>query len=243
MTDSWALVQRLVQRFGARLSVELGLDLDHRPADVERWLLAATLSGTRISASIAVRTYRTLTAAGVRTLTDVRRRSWGELVALLDEGGYVRYDFRTARRLQQLSGVLDSAWGGRLPLASKRPIEERALEAAAHLGVIEHAADKGAGALSRRSRVHRPHLLRHTSRWWNEGCRRTNMTEIDEATVDIPEPEAAPRGTDADISVVDPGADTPPPPRKEPEFGEDPAYDPGGMGRQPDVAEDAEDHS
>jgi hypothetical protein len=67
------------------------------------------------------------------------------------------------------------------------------------------------------------------------------MEGIREETVDIPEPQDALPADEPDISEVDPGADTPPPVR-EPELGEDPAYDPGGMGRQPDVAEDEEDY-
>lgn len=68
------------------------------------------------------------------------------------------------------------------------------------------------------------------------------MTEIDENAVDIPEPERAIPSGVSDKSSMDPGGDTPPPPPGEPGFGEDPAYDPGGMGRQPDVVEDDETH-
>jgi hypothetical protein len=66
------------------------------------------------------------------------------------------------------------------------------------------------------------------------------MAEIDERAVDIPEPEAL-NSTEPDISEVDPGSDTPPR-HREPELGEDPAYDPGGMGRQPDLAADEEEY-
>jgi hypothetical protein len=76
MMNGRAFAQQLVQRLGGRFSSELGLDLDRRPGDIERWFLAATLFGNRISASIAVRTYRTLARAGVRTVPDVHQRSW-----------------------------------------------------------------------------------------------------------------------------------------------------------------------
>ena len=81
MTNRRALAHLVVHRFGGRFSVELGLHLDTTPGDVERWFLAATLFGTRISTTIAMRTYRTLAAAGVRTVPDVRGRSWDDLVA------------------------------------------------------------------------------------------------------------------------------------------------------------------
>ena len=67
------------------------------------------------------------------------------------------------------------------------------------------------------------------------------MTETPEEIVDIPEPEKVAPERQPDTSDVDPGGDTPPP-RREPELGEDPAYDPGGLGRQPDVSEEDEDY-
>jgi|GEM_PF-5742373 len=69
------------------------------------------------------------------------------------------------------------------------------------------------------------------------------MNEIDESAVDIPEPEETLPATTPDTSLVDPGGDLPPAPSAAPGLGEDPAYDPGGMGRQPDVAEDEETYN
>lgn len=81
---------------------------------MERWALAATLFGNRISASVAQRTFRVLSEAGVRTIADAHRRDRDELVALLDRGGYARYDFRTATRLRELGAVLVEHHGGRV---------------------------------------------------------------------------------------------------------------------------------
>jgi hypothetical protein len=69
------------------------------------------------------------------------------------------------------------------------------------------------------------------------------VNEIDESAVDIPEPEQALPAKTADTSLVDPGGDPPPTPSDLPRLGEDPAYDPGGMGRQPDVVEDEETYN
>ena len=68
------------------------------------------------------------------------------------------------------------------------------------------------------------------------------MADEHEEVVDIPEPEQALAPPDEDRSAVDPGGDLPSPPEREPGFGEDPAYDPGGMGMQPDVAEEDDEH-
>ena len=68
------------------------------------------------------------------------------------------------------------------------------------------------------------------------------MAEEREEVVDIPEPEQALAPPETDLSAVDPGGDPPPAPPAEPGLGEDPAYDPGGMGMQPDVASEDEDY-
>ena len=84
--DVW-IAQQLGRTLGGRFSRELGIDTDRGGREIDRWFLAATLFGTRISA-------------------DVAKRSWDELVKLLDEGGYVRYDFSTATRLLKLAEAL-----------------------------------------------------------------------------------------------------------------------------------------
>jgi hypothetical protein len=99
-------VRTLVDTLGGRFSIEAGIDVDAGCHEVERWFLAATLFGTRIGAATAMRTYRVLHRAGVSTIADAGERSWDDLVALLDAGGYVRYDFRTATRLLDLSTVV-----------------------------------------------------------------------------------------------------------------------------------------
>ena len=66
------------------------------------------------------------------------------------------------------------------------------------------------------------------------------MSDAIEAAVDIPDPDAAPEAA-PDESLFDPGADLPLP-DGEPRLGEDPAYDPGGLGRQPDIDEEADQY-
>jgi endonuclease III len=119
-----------VRTLGGRFSLELGIDVDVGPDEVERWFLAATLFGTRISAGVAMRAYRELAADGVRTIADVGGASWEELVALLDAGGYVRYDFRTASRLQELERIVRERYGGRISVIGATSAEPAAAEAA-----------------------------------------------------------------------------------------------------------------
>jgi hypothetical protein len=122
-------VARRVLRLGGMYSVELGVDLRRGEDQVARWFLAATLFGSRIPARTAVRTFTVLDAAGV-TAANAGAVPWDRLVALLDEGGYARYDFRTATRLQALAGVLDARYGGSVGAVEAGAATPAELEAA-----------------------------------------------------------------------------------------------------------------
>lgn len=124
------LVRRLVERLGGRWSRGLGIDVDEGDEEVDRWALAATLFGNRISAAVVERTYRVLAEAGVATIADAGERSWDELVELLDRGGYVRYDFRTASRLLTLARAVAAEHGGRVASLGEALRDPAELEAA-----------------------------------------------------------------------------------------------------------------
>jgi hypothetical protein len=104
-------VVRRVAALGGMYSNELGIDLDEGDSEIARWFLAATLFGTRISGRTAERTFTVLDRAGV-TAENAAEWAWTTLVELLDEGGYTRYDYKTATRLQELSRVLYDRYGG-----------------------------------------------------------------------------------------------------------------------------------
>jgi hypothetical protein len=124
------LAHAVVGRFGGRYSSELGIDVDSGDAEVERWFVASTLFGTRISARVAERAYTQLERAGIRRITDTGSREWQELVALLDAGGYARYDYRTATRLQVLAGVVTERYEGAISEVGRRCTSPGALAAA-----------------------------------------------------------------------------------------------------------------
>jgi endonuclease III len=106
------LACRLVADVGGRYSTEADIDVDGGDGEVERWFLAATLFGTRISAVIAQRTFRVLDSAGLVRIAQAGDFSWDDLVALLDQGGYARYDFRTATRLHALADTVTARYQG-----------------------------------------------------------------------------------------------------------------------------------
>ena len=119
----------LVLALGGRYSIEMGIDVDRDDKEVERWFLAATLFGHRISARTVVRTYAALARTGILVIGDVAGSSWGALVDRLDEGGYVRYDFSTATRLQTLATAVNERCGGRIAGLGRLIVDPAELEA------------------------------------------------------------------------------------------------------------------
>ncbi|HET6950439.1 MAG TPA: hypothetical protein VFI47_08690 [Acidimicrobiales bacterium] len=128
--DPAELATALVRDLGGRFSTELGIDVGAGDAETERWFLAATLFGTRISTGIAERAFHVLEAAGITRIDQVSHRTWAELVELLDAAGYTRYDFRTATRLQALAAVVRERWVGKVSEMGRRLTDPADLAAA-----------------------------------------------------------------------------------------------------------------
>lgn len=127
--DAPVLLVALGRSLGGRYSIEMGIDVDRDDEEIERWFLAATLFGHRISAGTVVRTHAVLDRAGVRVIADVASFTWEELVALLDEGGYARYDFSTASRLQALAAAVEHRLKGPVADLGGRVTDPGELEA------------------------------------------------------------------------------------------------------------------
>jgi endonuclease III len=109
------IIEKLVVEIGGRFSRELGIELTGAdPAEIFRWFLAAKLFAARIPTGIAVRTFREFERCGVVTPERILATGWDGLVAILDAGGYVRYDFSTASRLLAIMAALTRLYGGDL---------------------------------------------------------------------------------------------------------------------------------
>lgn len=94
------VVAVLTKRMPGRFSSELGLTLaPNRPNDLFLWFLAARLYGTRISGTIVAHTHAEFVRRGLVTPEKILKTGWDGLVVVLDAGGYVRYDFKTATKL------------------------------------------------------------------------------------------------------------------------------------------------
>jgi hypothetical protein len=119
----------LLARLGGRFAAALGIDLQAGPGERQKWFLAAILYGARISGELAARTYRVFAARGVQGPEAVLAQSWDGLVALLDEGGYARYDYKTATKLLQVMASLKEGYQGDLERLHQAAADYEDLEA------------------------------------------------------------------------------------------------------------------
>lgn len=91
---------------------KLGINLSSRKEEeLFKWLLACLLFGKPIQQEIAERAYARLLSAGLRNPDKVLDAGWDELVRLLDEAHYVRYDFSTATKLLEVCQELKQRYG------------------------------------------------------------------------------------------------------------------------------------
>ncbi len=108
-------VLRKLGELGEPYHAQLGIDLrSGESGEVFKWFLASILFGARISEEIAARTYKEFEKEGLLSPRAIIARGWSGLVAVLDRGGYVRYDFSTASQLLEACDLLLRKYGGDL---------------------------------------------------------------------------------------------------------------------------------
>lgn len=108
-------IGKLVRTLGRKFSASLGIDLSQGESEeIFKWFLASILFGARISETIAVNTYKEFEKHNALTPDDILKREWEGLVRILDAGGYVRYDFKTATRLLGIMNDLKKRYDGDL---------------------------------------------------------------------------------------------------------------------------------
>ena len=88
----------------------LGIDLQEAQGrGLYKWLLASFLVGKRIRSTVALEAYRNLVDRhGLNCPRRLARCAHRDLVRLLGQAGYARYDESTARRLKTLGERLES---------------------------------------------------------------------------------------------------------------------------------------
>ncbi len=115
--SGYAVKSRRAARVPAAVSKRLGIDLSSRKEEeLFKWFLACLLFGKPIQQEIAKRAYTRLVSAGLTNPDKLLDAGWDELVRLLDEAHYVRYDFSTATKLLEVCQELKQHYGGILAM-------------------------------------------------------------------------------------------------------------------------------
>jgi len=123
------LINILVEELGESYSKSLGINLLSRGSDeIFKWFLASLLFGARISESIVRKTYKEFEKRKVVSPEKIMDTGWDGLVAILDEGGYVRYDFKTATKLLEITGNLLKEYKGDLNVLHSKAKDTEDLE-------------------------------------------------------------------------------------------------------------------
>jgi len=123
------MIKKLINSIGGRFSRELGIDLSKgNSTEIFKWFLASKLFGARIGTHIAINTYKEFERCGVITPGKILQTGWDGLVGILDDGGYVRYDFSTATKLLGIMKNLKEHYGGDLNRLYKEAKDEKELE-------------------------------------------------------------------------------------------------------------------
>ena len=123
------LTDILLEELGETYSESLGINLLSRRSDeIFKWFLASILFGARISESTAIKTYREFEKRKVVSPEKILETGWDDLVKILDEGGYVRYDFKTATKLLEIANNLVREYQGDLNALHSKAKDTKDLE-------------------------------------------------------------------------------------------------------------------
>lgn len=121
---------RLLRTHGDLFSAQLGIRLDGLDSgELFKWFLASLLFGARIAESVAGRTYRAFADHGLVTAATIARAEFRELIQIMAEGGYVRYDGITSRKVQEDAARLIAEYDGDLNNLHAAARDARDLEA------------------------------------------------------------------------------------------------------------------
>jgi len=119
----------LVDSLGRRYSESLDINVESGDdEEVFKWFLAAVLFGAPITETSVVKAYRCFGRHGVLTPKRIVETGWDGLVAILDEGSYTRYDYKTADKLLEVMGNLNRVYNGSLSLLHERASDKADLE-------------------------------------------------------------------------------------------------------------------
>ncbi|MEM2934779.1 MAG: hypothetical protein QXF32_00220 [Candidatus Thermoplasmatota archaeon] len=89
-------LREFVKIYGKRYSEILEIKPQNEPF---KWFLASLLFGAPIREENSIKTYKILEKNRYTSPEKIIEAGWDEIVRCLDEGGYTRYDFKTADKI------------------------------------------------------------------------------------------------------------------------------------------------
>ena len=109
---------------------DLRIDLlDSNEAGLFKWLLASFLMGKRIQGAVAARAYQVIVEQHQRdTPQKLAHCTHRQLVVMLGQAHYVRYDETTASRLLSLASKLNNEYAGKVSNIAKASADRQAFE-------------------------------------------------------------------------------------------------------------------
>ncbi|MCW6159482.1 MAG: hypothetical protein LVQ95_00110 [Candidatus Micrarchaeales archaeon] len=121
--------RRLIKRYGKLYSEELGINLRSRKnKEIFKWFLASVLFGAPIGEKNAERTHRLFMRSRIDSPEAILKMGWDGLVKILDNGGYTRYDFKTADKLLEVAKNLKERYSSSLTALYAKSSTEKELE-------------------------------------------------------------------------------------------------------------------
>jgi len=101
-------LEEFVENYGKKYSEMLGINPQKEKF---KWFLASLLFGAPIRESNAIKTYFIFEKNGLTQPQKIIDAGWDKIVDILDEGGYTRYDFKTADKIIEACKKIVEAGG------------------------------------------------------------------------------------------------------------------------------------
>ena len=122
-------MKALVEELGWKYSEILRIDLSRgEDEEVFKWFLASVLFGAPITEASVIKTFNCFRKHSILTPERILETGWDGIVKILDEGGYARYDFKTADKLLEVVKNLMEEYGGSLTVLQSEASDARDLE-------------------------------------------------------------------------------------------------------------------
>lgn len=181
-----AMTRALLDRQGRTYAAEAGIRLRDAPAPLYQLAVLSHLLSARIRADIAVAAARALFRAGMRTPRGMADATWQQRVDALGEGGYRRYDERTATQLGDGARLVLERYGGDL-----RRIRQDA-DPPARLRELPGIGPVGADIFFREVQAVWPEFSPYLDRKTLDGARRIGLPDSAGALAGLAEPSELP---------------------------------------------------